>query len=300
MRFLLLSDIHSNNEALAKVIDDAASNGGFDQVLAAGDIVGYGAEPNEVCERLMELGSIIVGGNHDGALIGNNHEDFMHEDAKSCIRMNRASLDNKYTNWLKAAPNVYEHGKHQPVFSMVHGSPDEPADHNYIFTAADVMKAALSMNGEGIRSHIVLHGHTHVPRLWSIDAPKKWKYQKNAQGKLTINTRPYDRLWDYEPVMSINMNDESEYSLINPGSVGQPRDGDWRASYMLIDVDEDTGTMSVTHHRTPYDWKTFVRKMIAAGYPKNMAWRLAPENDPVSSLDPLKGEAARKMFLACP
>ena len=287
MKYLLISDVHANDEALRAVIDDTTRFGGFDRVLVAGDIVGYGVEPNEVCERLMGLDAIVVGGNHDHAANGWLHLGYMHGDAAECLRRNRDALDERFAKWLKTAPDVYEEGRDRPLFSMVHGSPRDPADHHYIFAPAEVVDAANYMDGKGVRARVVLHGHTHVPRAWTVTPPSLWEISESTAGKISIkNANVQNHLSELTPVVEFNAFDPTKLALLNPGSTGQPRDQDWRSSYMLMDVNDDTGNITVTHHRVAYDWEKFVHKMLDNKYPSAMAWRLAPAEHKIPYVGP--------------
>ena len=240
MRILVISDVHSNLTALEAVIKDAGS---FDQVWCLGDIVGYGPEPNECISRLREFDLISLAGNHDLAVVGKgNLWDFTY-DARELIFWTRHWITNANFDWLRSLPEAPLVVGHD--ITLVHASPRDPA-WEYI-TDRGVAKSNLEL----INTRICLNGHTHMPVIfrkpWDGLSVLEEKFPVNSPIRLTL-----DRM------------------LINPGSVGQPRDEDPRAAYALIDL----GAMTITHRRVQYDFSATQKLMRQAKLPGRLIRRL--------------------------
>jgi predicted phosphodiesterase len=244
MRYLVLSDIHSNLEALEAVMRASAAQR-YDAVLVLGDLVGYGADPNAVVDRIRGLNpAAIVRGNHDKVAAGLDDADDFNPMAKSAAHWTRESLTPQtleYLRGLPAGPLIVD-----DTIEICHGSPlDED-----LYVVADV-DAARSI--AVARTPICLFGHTHVAisarmdgeRTLHIDAP---------QG---------------HPEFPTTINGDSKY-LINPGSVGQPRDGDSRAAYAIADLERKV----VTLYRVAYPIEAAQKKILDAGLPPMLAYRL--------------------------
>ena len=244
MRYLILSDIHSNLEALDAVLRASISQR-YDAVLVLGDLVGYGADPNAIvdCVRYMNPTSI-VRGNHDKVASGlDNAEDF-NPMAKAAARWTRESLTPQnldYLRGLPAGPRLVD-----TTIEICHGSPlDED-----LYVVADV-DAARSIAAAG--AAICLFGHTHVALSARMDGQRRLEIEA-PQG---------------HPEFEVRIEPGSKY-LINPGSVGQPRDGDSRAAYAIADLDR----MIVTLYRVAYPIETAQKKILDAGLPPMLAYRL--------------------------
>ncbi len=236
MRVAILSDIHGNLIALDAVL---AKVGSVDAVWHLGDVVGYGPEPDAVVDRLSTLGATGVRGNHDAAAAGGNEIDWFNPDARAAMEWTRETISGSTRAWLEALPQRRVDGD----FTLVHGSPRDPI-WEYV-TSAALARAGLS----AISTEHGLHGHTHVPVAFTqVDgrmrtlAPRAGNTVALGEGR----------------------------TLLNPGSVGQPRDGDPRASYMVIDTDAGTATWG----RADYDIDAVVKMIRAAGLPTRLADRL--------------------------
>jgi predicted phosphodiesterase len=244
MRIAALSDVHSNLEALEAVLADL---GPVDGIWLLGDIVGYGPAPQQVVERLREAGAIGVRGNHDDAAGGGESIELFNPDGYMAMQWTRARIDERTRLYLAGLPErTVPHGSD---FTLAHGSPSDP-----IWEYLD-LPAAAARNLSAFDTPYCLVGHTHVPRVFrEADAraapPRMETVRIGREGRLELDAR---RL------------------VVNPGSVGQPRDGDPRASYMLIDTDAG----AVTWHRVAYDVAATQRAIMAAGLPANLALRLA-------------------------
>jgi diadenosine tetraphosphatase ApaH/serine/threonine PP2A family protein phosphatase len=241
MRYLILSDIHANLEALEAAL---AHTDKYDATLVLGDLVGYGADPNAVIDRVRGLREVtLVRGNHDKVGAGlENVESFNHL-ARQAIAWTAATLTRPNREWLAAL----QQGP-VPIDGLVeicHGSPfDEDV---YIFDDLDARRAIRST-----RRPLCLFGHTHVPAVFRFEADLE------ALGPPRGAT--------YNVVM-----DEDAKYLVNCGAVGQPRDGDPRASFGILE--SASRTLSIV--RVAYDVGAAQAKIIAAGLPEVLAQRLA-------------------------
>jgi predicted phosphodiesterase len=244
MRYLVLSDIHSNLEALEAVLHASAAQR-YDAVLVLGDLVGYGADPNAVVECVRGLNpAAIVRGNHDKVAAGLDDAEDFNPMAKSAAHWTRESLTPQTLEYLRdlpVGPSLVDE-----MVEICHGSPlDED-----LYVVAD-MDAARSISVA--RTPICLFGHTHVAlsarmdnhRRLEIDAPEG------------------------HPEFATSIEADSKY-LINPGSVGQPRDGDSRAAYAIADLDRNV----VTLYRVAYPIEAAQKKILDAGLPPMLAYRL--------------------------
>lgn len=237
MTVLVLSDVHANLEALEAVLAHAAP---FDQVWFLGDAVGYGPDPNGCVERLMTLEpEVWLAGNHDWAALGKLDLAGFNPDARAAAQW----TSEKLAPAVRARLDAAEPRLDRPDVTLVHGSPRQPM-WEYILDAGTARE-----NLAYFEARLCLFGHTHVPVI----------YEEAMDGVLRISCE-LDR-----PMIA-----EDARWLVNPGSVGQPRDGDPRASYLKI---EDVAGV-ITFHRVPYDVTEVQAKILAAGLPTRLAARL--------------------------
>ena len=244
MRYLVLTDLHSNLEALEACLADAAGRT-YDRALVLGDLVGYCADPNGVVERVQALApAAIVRGNHDKVACGLELADGFNAVAKRAAHWTYDTLTPANRAWLAALPRG-------PVIvdelvEICHGSPfDEDA---YIFDELDAVRALKTS-----QRPICLFGHTHWPVTFELNGAR-------------VETIGTSEGW----VDRLTLRAESKY-MLNPGSVGQPRDGDPRAAYAIV----DTATMTADLIRVGYPIETTQAKVIKAGLPDVLAQRLA-------------------------
>jgi diadenosine tetraphosphatase ApaH/serine/threonine PP2A family protein phosphatase len=236
VRVAVLSDIHANLIALDAVI---ATVGTVDAIWHLGDVVGYGPEPDGVVERLAGLGAIGVAGNHDLAAVGGDQIEWFNADARTAMEWTRRRISEATRAWLAALPV-----RHQVAeFSLVHGSERDPV-WEYV-TSVPIARANLAVLG----TRYGLHGHTHLPMAW---AERDDGVEAIATGSGSAFQLTGDR------------------ALLNPGSVGQPRDGDPTAGYLVID--DVAGLCS--WRRVPYDIPAVQAAMLKAGLPRRLADRL--------------------------
>jgi diadenosine tetraphosphatase ApaH/serine/threonine PP2A family protein phosphatase len=237
MRVAVLSDIHANLPALDAVL---AALGEVDAVWQLGDVVGYGPHPDEVVARLREIGATGVRGNHDAAALGVLDLDWFNPAARRAVEWTARRISPETRAWLAGLPERAELDE----MTLVHGSPRDPT-WEYITTTPDA-RANLA----AFATPYCLYGHTHVPAAWRGDDGRVQPLGPSHGSVLPLDER---RL------------------LLNPGSVGQPRDGDARAGALVL----DTEARSVTWHRVAYPIATTQVDIRAAGLPDSLADRLA-------------------------
>ena len=239
MRTLVISDIHANLIALEAVLADAG--GRWDRVWFLGDLVGYGPNPNECVERLRELEPLALSGNHDWAVLGKLDTDEFNDDARKLVRWTRHELTEENKAYLAGLPPLHV----AAPFTLAHASPRHPV-WEYILD----LQTALE-NFEYFQTPACLVGHSHIPALFSLDeVASELNFYLIGHGDTVDMSR--GRL------------------IINPGSVGQPRDGDPRAAYALLD-DE---TMVWEFHRVAYDIAETQARMRRHKMPSRLVERL--------------------------
>jgi len=251
MRLLLLSDIHANLEAMEACLAVAPPH---DHLVNLGDVVGYNASPNEVCERVRAMGGTLVRGNHDRACSGLTDLGEFNVVAAMSARWTQTTLTPGNLEWLRALPQGPIRIEELAEIEFVHGSPRDEDEYVLNPTTA---AANLRMPGHAGR---IFFGHTHLQGGFALE---------NGRGRTFAPSFP-----DEEGIVEFSLSLASgERYLINPGSIGQPRDGDWRAAFALYEREGD-GSGSVTFYRVPYDVDETQRRIIAANLPERLANRL--------------------------
>jgi len=243
MRVLVLSDIHANLAALEAVLQDAASVG-YDAVWCLGDTVGYGPEPDECVSRVRGLDGEAVIGNHDWAAIGGMDVDDFNPEARRAVVWTKSHLSSSSLTWLNGLPST---PLAKDAFTLTHGSPRDPV-WEYILRPADA--------GENLAyfaTRFCLVGHTHVPVIHA------W----NHSDEKVRSSSP--RVGEPLSLQSISR------GILNPGSVGQPRNNDPRAAYAILDTDQ----MTWQARRAAYPIEVTQAHMRAAGLPERLINRLA-------------------------
>ena len=243
MRVVVLSDIHANLPALQAVLADVARTAPGAPIWHCGDVVGYGASPNEVVAELQRVGATGVMGNHDLAALGDDVIDTFNEAAHAAALWTRDVLTAESRGWLRALPKVLEMG----AATIVHASLRDPILEYVV--QGEVAEANLS----ALHTPLLFHGHTHIPALWSA---RDEIVQSTPIGAEPISLR--------------------SGSLVNAGSVGQPRDRDPRAAWLLWERDElGAGLGTATWRRVEYNIPAAQEAIDAAGLPDFLASRLA-------------------------
>jgi len=238
VRYLIISDVHANLTALQAVLADASE---FDEIWCLGDLVGYGPNPNECVERLQDFSHISLAGNHDWAALGKLDLGNFNTDARIASMWTQTVLSPAVREYLNNLPTHIE----QNGFYMVHASPREPI-WEYILDANQA-----HANFEHFSAPIGLVGHTHIPIVFELD-----EQQQQCETKIP----PFPDPLTLGP----------HRMIINPGSVGQPRDGDPRASYATLDSNE----MIWEFHRVAYPVEITQERMRARGLPRRLIERL--------------------------
>ncbi len=236
MRLAVLSDIHGNLAALEAVLSALAP---FDAVWQLGDIVGYGPQPDEVIERLRAVGAQGVRGNHDSAAIGRIDVDWFNDDARAAVEWTAERLGPDGQRWLGELPERLVEGD----FTLVHGSPRDPT-WEYVYSTPIARACFMAFE----TPHCLV-GHTHVPLVFREDDGRVEMLAPSDGSRLALDARR---------------------TILNPGSVGQPRDGDRRACGMVLDTDERT----VEWRRVDYEVGTTQQRMREIGLPARLVERL--------------------------
>lgn len=247
MRILLLSDIHSNLEALEACLATAPE---YDLVVNLGDIVGYGASPNEVIDRSRQLGKIFVRGNHDKACSGASNMVGFNPIAGMAVLWTRTMLRPQNLTWLRELPAGPAYVEGLEGVQFVHGSPAD--EDEYLLLMPDAVESLDSS-----QPPLTFFGHTHI----------QGGFLAGNEDAATI--RPVLKNKNEAETFVFAMDRKCRY-LINPGSVGQPRDGDWRAAFAVFDSE----AWKVEYYRVPYEVKRAAKRIVDAQLPERLATRL--------------------------
>jgi len=238
-RYLLLADVHANLRALSAVLEDVVRWGGFDVIWMLGDLVGYGPEPDDCVSMLRENPLVSVAGNHDLGAVGRvDLSSFNREAAEVCL-WTGGRLSASSSEFLRELPLR----QRVAPFLLVHAS---PRDTVWEYVTSGVQATELALFCE--EAHCLV-GHTHCPAVFSMTS-----HSGQAEGVCSAGTEV--------PVRG--------RLIVNPGAVGQPRDGDPRAAYAVL----DTVAGAVSFHRVPYDVSGTVNAMRRHGLPDSLARRL--------------------------
>jgi predicted phosphodiesterase len=235
--YLILSDIHGNREALEAVLDHA--RGRYDQIICLGDLVGYGADPNFAVEWAQANVTAIVRGNHDHITVNDASLELYRAEAREGALWTRQALTAENLDYLRRMPPGplrYE------SFQLVHGSPIDEDEY-----LVDVKKAAQLL--PHLETTVTFFGHTHL------------------QGGFLVSEAGATKI---DPDMVLQIQPDDGFYLVNPGSVGQPRDGNWRAGYALYSPEDH----AVEFMRVSYNMGPTAEKIVLAGLPATSAARL--------------------------
>lgn len=237
MRYAIFGDIHANWEALMSVMEDAQQQQ-CTHFVCLGDIVGYNANPCECLDYVRSLNCPVVKGNHDEEATQERTLDELNPLAERALIWTRQQLSDDQKQWLRELKYV----RQVRDFTIVHATLDSPGSWAYVSNRFDAM-ASFSYQF----TQLCFYGHTHAPRIYEKDDTVRCLRDTETQIKRGVKY------------------------FINVGSVGQPRDGDWRASYATYDVTEQ----NIQIHRIEYDIQTAQQKIIDVGLPTVLAERLA-------------------------
>jgi diadenosine tetraphosphatase ApaH/serine/threonine PP2A family protein phosphatase len=237
VRYAVVSDLHSNIEALTAVLG-AADALGIDGALCLGDLVGYGPDPNEVVDLVRARAASVVRGNHDHAAVEPGHEAYFNPWGQAAIRWTRKRLTKENRDYLASLPLALT----VSGVRLVHACPTEPATWRYVMDADDAEDEF-----DGFDETVCLFGHSHVP-FCAVSAGSVVSVLSGEEISIEAGKR----------------------YLINVGSVGQPRDGDPRAAFGVLDLERQT----IRRHRVEYDAGATRDKILAAGLPRFLGDRL--------------------------
>jgi predicted phosphodiesterase len=244
MRYLVLSDIHSNLEALEACLADADVHG-YARTLILGDIVGYGTDPNAVIARVQALAPLaIVRGNHDKAACGLDTAEHFNAVARRAAIWTADALSQANRDWLRsmpAGPMLVD-----STIELCHGSPLD--EDGYIFDELDGFRALRASERP-----LCLFGHTHCPIAYELSGDAIEAEILRGVERMELRS--------------------GSKCLVNPGAVGQPRDGDPRAAYAIVDAASDR--CAVELYRVTYPFRVTQQKILDAGLPDSLARRLA-------------------------
>ena len=241
MRLAIISDIHANIQALTEVLARCEKED-VDEIICLGDVVGYGGNPNECCELLREHCTVVLMGNHDAATVGVMDADYYYESARRVLYWSRAELTQDNFKWLYGLP--YTHQRQDSDVGFYHSSPILPSGFYYVVRNEEA--EALTRMKSGLFTHNFI-GHSHLTTTYQYNGRKV----KDVTG-------------DYEFKLG------HKY-LFNVGSVGQPRDRNPDACFVIF----DTESKSVRHVRVPYDVETAAARIREVGHDEKFARRLA-------------------------
>ena len=267
MRVAIISDIHSNLEALQKaleIIDEKK----IEEIICLGDLVGYGANPNECIELTRKRACCVLLGNHDQAAFDLSQTEHFNRHARTAAYWTNQTLTPENLEYLKGLP--FRHVIDDLTF--VHASPREPEQWEYVFSAHEAKS-----NFESFQTRICFVGHTHIPGVFPEDLMlQKPKVTRSAppHGSDDLDesstTRGVDKpVGSRRPSGRGQLLEENRY-IINVGSVGQPRDGNWKLSFGIF----DTSAWTYDLIRSEYDVQAASEKILAADLPRFLADRL--------------------------
>jgi len=244
MRYLILSDIHANLTALEAVLEAAERR--WQKVVCLGDLVGYGPDPNEVVDRVRALGAVTIRGNHDKAATTPANADEFNPIARSAVLWTREHLRRDTLEYLESLPRG-------PLavddFYLIHGTLHD--EDEYMFSPVQALEGLLTAPGP-----VVFFGHTHIQGGFCLRGEDVTVLHFKPAGGQFFST--------------LTLEPGTQY-LLNPGSIGQPRDGDPRAGFAIADIENH----SVEFWRVPYDVEAVQQRMAQAGLPETLSLRLS-------------------------
>lgn len=242
MKYAIVSDIHSNIEALGAVLEDAKTQGA-EAFLCCGDVIGYGADPNGCIKMLEERTTRCILGNHDEAAVYGSTIHSFNPQAKKALLWNQEHLAEESKDWLRSLPMDLTVDE---TVQLVHGSPRSIEEYVLGLEQAAWILAEMEKTWPSVR--LLFFGHTHM----------------------AMYIGPKAELLVEDPNHKVLRLQEDKRYLVNPGSVGQPRDRDWRSSYALYDSKEHL----LEFRRVEYDVASAQKKILEAGIPPTFALRL--------------------------
>jgi predicted phosphodiesterase len=260
LRIGIISDIHSNYVALRAVLEHM---GGVDALWCLGDFVGYGPQPNECLHTITQFPHLSIPGNHDWGMLGRISLEEFNRDAALVLEWTRRVLAEEYAEYLDSLPVVVT--PEEPSFTFVHASPRDPM-WEYLLDLFDAAECFPLF-----RTRYLLVGHTHVPIIFrdAMGIVKAAIPEPGEKMRLDASMLPATE----------NPDAAGPRMIINPGSVGQPRDGDPRAAYMLLELDDEPSASNwnatLTYERVAYPVEDTQNLMESLNFPKRLISRLS-------------------------
>ncbi len=239
MKYGILSDVHGNLPALHSALK-ACAEIKVDKILFLGDAVGYGASPNQCISLIKQETATFLGGNHDFGSVGMTNINNFNPYAREALLWTARTLTPEKVHYLKARPMTIEMGE----LLLVHASPHQPEEWHYIFQPQEA-----SLNFSAFHQRLCFIGHSHLPGVFILNSDGRISFERSA---------------------SITLHNDARY-IINVGSVGQPRDGDPRASMGILDMDNGEYYL----HRVVYEIRETQASILSMGLPLFLAERLA-------------------------
>ncbi len=240
MRIAIFSDVHANLEALTAVLR-AYDKERIDQYVCLGDVVGYGASPNQVCNIVRQISAHTILGNHDAAVAGRMDYSYYYEAARHALDKHAAELSRENMAWLRSLPYKVSETR----YAFCHGSPVNIEEFEYIFALEQAQRTLVPHFGDF--EDVIFVGHSHLCRAFAYTPERAYECVANK-----FEIRPGHKY------------------VISVGSVGQPRDNDARASYTIF----DTEAMTFEFLRVEYDIETSARKIFETDLEPNFGHRL--------------------------
>lgn len=239
MKIAILSDIHSNLEALEAVLDRVKKEG-VNRTICLGDVVGYGPDPNACIERIMESADVVLAGNHDHGVVDLTPLEHFNDVAREAAEWTKTVLKSEHSGWLAGLDMVHEEGN----LLAVHATPAEPSKWHYLFSEAEIETNLAAMT-----LPLCFVGHSHMPVAFVQD----------GAGDIVVQSANKIRFA------------EGRKYLINVGSIGQPRDGDPRAAFGIYEVEDNAFRLE----RFPYNIPSVQEKMRRFRLPIRLIERLS-------------------------
>ena len=291
MRALILSDIHANLEALQAVLEvaHATESGRFDTLWNLGDSVGYGGSPNQVVECIRPLAALTVRGNHDRVCCGLSSATNFNPVARAAVEWTKKELTAENVTWLRELPQgpLHPHAARRATASVpaevliAAGSIADPELESPLSTEPDLdpttlfTAVALAHGSPLHEDHYILNMRDAWAPLQQMPSPVTFIGHTHVQGGFAQHGSQWNELRprffsrSHAETWTLRLDPENRH-LINPGSVGQPRDADWRAAFAVYDTD----AAEITFHRVPYDVTAAQGHILMAGLPERLAARL--------------------------
>ena len=240
MRYAIIADIHANLAAFRAVLDHIERRGGVEEIWCLGDVVGYGPDPCQCIELLRQYNHVCIAGNHDWAAIGKAALSEFNPDAAIACRWTAQQLSPEDIKYLESLPEIIQ----KEDFTLVHGSPRQPI-WEYLISVSSAKE-----NFAYFQSQFCLVGHSHMPMVFKYDETGTCSFSQ------------------FMPNVGLALG--KSRLIINPGGVGQPRDGNPQASYAIYDSEAKV----IRLYRIPYDIAATQDKMMQNGLPVRLVARL--------------------------